>query len=65
MRPNGISDLKSKSVLKNLRKKSFAASVDRNEIKLGSDLIKKDLDAHIDFIIEVLKKNSKALELKT
>ena len=30
VRPNGISDLKSKSVLKNLRKKSFAASVDRN-----------------------------------
>ena len=65
VRPNGISDLKSKSVLKNLRKKSFAASVDRNEIKLGSDLIEKDLDAHIDFIIEVLKKNSNALELKT
>tara|TARA_B110000116_G_C16632984_1_gene489234 strand:- start:109 stop:666 length:558 start_codon:yes stop_codon:yes gene_type:complete len=65
VRPDGITSLKSKSVLKNLRKKSFAASVERDEIYLGSKLINKELKDHIDFIIEALKKNSDILELKT
>ena len=39
VRPNGISDIKAKSVKKSLKKKSFAASVDRNEIKIGVELI--------------------------
>ena len=64
VRPNGVSDLKSKSVLKSLKKKSFAASVDRNEIYHGVDLIGVDLNEHIDFIINVLKENAKTLELK-
>ena len=64
VRPNGVSDLKSKSVLKSLKKKSFAASVDRNEIYHGVDLIGVDLNEHIDFIINVLKENAKILELK-
>jgi predicted hydrolase (HD superfamily) len=65
VRPDGITSLKSKSVLKNLRKKSFAASVDRDEIHFGSKLIDIELGIHIDFIIEVLKKYSDILELKT
>ena len=65
MRPNGISDLVAKSVKKSLKKKSFAASVDRNEIKLGIDLIGIDSDTHINNIINVLEKNAEALELKT
>lgn len=65
VRPNGISDIKAKSVKKSLKKKSFAASVDRNEIKIGVELIHIELDAHIDNIINVLKQNSTILELKT
>ena len=65
VRPDGITSLKSKSVLKNLRKKSFAASVDRDEIYLGHNLIGIELSDHVDFIIEILKENSKILELKT
>ena len=65
VRPNGISDLKAKSVKKSLKKKSFAASVDRNEIKIGVELIHIELDAHIDNIINILKENSTILELKT
>ena len=65
VRPDGITSLKSKSVLKNLRKKSFAASVNRDEIYLGHNLIGIELSDHIDFIIEILKENSKILELKT
>ncbi len=65
VRPNGIKDLTSKSVKKSLKKKSFAASVDRNEIEIGINLIGEDLDTHINNIISVLKKNSLSLELKT
>ena len=65
VRPKGISELKSKSVLKSLKKKSFAASVDRNEIYHGCELINIELKDHIDFIIDVLRKNTELLELKT
>ena len=65
VRPNGISDLKPKSVKKSLKKKSFAASVDRNEIIKGIDLIDYDLDDHISNIINVLKVNADFLELKS
>ena len=65
VRPNGISDLKPKSVKKSLKKKSFAASVDRNEIIKGIDLIDYDLDDHISNIINVLKKHADFLELKS
>ena len=65
VRPKGISELKSKSVLKSLKKKSFAASVDRNEIYHGCELINIELKDHIDFIINVLRKNTELLELKT
>ena len=65
VRPNGISDLKPKSVKKSLKKKSFAASVDRNEIIKGVDLIDYNLDDHISNIINVLKINADFLELKS
>ena len=65
VRPNGITDVKTKSVIKSLRKKSFAASVDRDEIYHGADLIKVDLNDHIDFIIKTLRKKAIDLELKT
>ena len=65
VRPNGISDLKPKSVKKSLKKKSFAASVDREEIAKGIELINFDLDQHISNIIYVLKKNADFLELKS
>ena len=65
VRPYGISDLKPKSVKKSLKKKSFAASVDRDEIMKGIDLIDYDLDDHISNIINVLKINADFLELKS
>ena len=65
VRPNGISDLKPKSVKKSLKKKSFAASVDREEIMKGIELINIDLDEHISNIISVLKDNADILNLKT
>lgn len=63
VRPDGIETLTPKSVKKKLKQKSFAASVDREEIQKGIELFDVDLTEHIQFIIDVLKDNSKELEL--
>lgn len=56
MRPNGFSDMKVKSVRKKLKDKRFAENVPREDIKKGADLIHKELAEHIQFLIEVFKK---------
>ena len=53
MRPNGFKDMKVKSVKKKLNDKRFAASVNRADIQLGAELIKKKLEEHINFLILV------------
>lgn len=55
MRPNGFSDMKVKSVKKKLKDKRFAANVPREDIEKGADLIGKDLNEHIQFLIGVFK----------
>lgn len=57
VRPDGITSLEVKSVVKKLKDKGFAAKVDRNEVYKGVELIGIDLPEHISFIIEVLRKN--------
>jgi predicted hydrolase (HD superfamily) len=57
VRPDGITSLETKSVLKKLKDKGFAAKVDRDEVHKGVELLGVDLAEHISFIIEVLKKN--------
>jgi len=56
MRPNGFSDMKSKSIKKKIKDKSFAANVSRDDIRQGFELIGKTPDEHISFLIEVFKK---------
>lgn len=63
VRPDKINGLKSKSVLKKLKQKSFAASVDRDEVKFGVEIFEVDLAKHIDFIIQVLQQNKSILNL--
>jgi lysyl-tRNA synthetase class 2 len=55
MRPTGFSDMEVKSVKKKLKDKSFAANVSRDDIQKGFELIGKDPDEHIAFLIEVFK----------
>lgn len=55
VRPTGIDDMPVKSVKKKLKDKHFAASVDRNEVYTGVELLGRGLDEHIQFIIDVLK----------
>jgi predicted hydrolase (HD superfamily) len=61
VRPDGIATLETKSVIKKLKDKSFAAKVERDEIAKGVELMGVDLHEHIAFIINVLKKNKEEL----
>ena len=63
MRPTKIVGMKAKSVTKKLKTKTFAASVDREEVRLGAKLIGWELNDLINFIIAVLEKNKEELEL--
>ena len=61
VRPDGISTLEPKSVIKKLKDKGFAAKVERDEVYKGAELFGVDLTEHIAFIIEVLKNNKQEL----
>lgn len=61
VRPEGISSLETKSVIKKLKDKSFAAKVERDEVYKGVELLGVELTEHISFIIEVLKCNKEEL----
>ena len=63
VRPEGIETLTPKSVKKKLKQKSFAASVDREEIQKGLELFEVSLDEHLQLIIEVLKANKDELNI--
>ncbi|HEY0742304.1 MAG TPA: HD domain-containing protein [Chryseosolibacter sp.] len=61
VRPDGIATLEPKSVIKRLKDKNFAAKVDREEVHKGAELLGVDLTEHIQFIIDVLRKNKEEL----
>lgn len=63
VRPDGITSLEPKSVIKKLKDKGFAAKVDREEVYKGVELMGVDLAEHIAFIIEVLRKNREELKI--
>lgn len=61
VRPEGIATLESKSVIKKLKDKGFAAKVERDEVYKGTEILGVELAEHITFIIEVLKKHKSEL----
>ena len=61
IRPDGITSLEPKSVIKKLKDKGFAAKVDREEVYKGAELFGVDLTEHIAFILEVLRQNKAEL----
>jgi predicted hydrolase (HD superfamily) len=63
VRPDGITSLETKSVVKKLKDKGFAAKVDREEVYKGTELLGVDLNDHISFIIDVLRKNRQELAI--
>jgi predicted hydrolase (HD superfamily) len=63
VRPDGISTLEPKSVIKKLKDKGFAAKVERDEVYKGAELLGVDLQEHIAFIIDVLKTHREELSI--
>lgn len=61
VRPDGISTLETKSVIKKLKDKGFAAKVERDEVYKGTELLGIELVDHISFIINVLRNNKEEL----
>lgn len=61
VRPDGITSLEPRSVVKKLKDKSFAAKVERDEVYKGAELLGVELNEHIAFIIAVLKENKEEL----
>ncbi len=64
VRPDGIYTLTPKSVKKKLKDKSFAAKVDRDEVKAGVEMLGVDLGEHIQFVIGALKPHAAELGLE-
>ena len=63
VRPEGLEGLKAKSVKKKMKQKSFAASVNREDIVKGAEELGVDLDEHIDFVVAALRENADSLGL--
>jgi predicted hydrolase (HD superfamily) len=63
VRPEGISTLEVKSVIKKLKDKGFAAKVERDEVCKGAELFGVELSEHIAFIIDVLKQHKEELAI--
>lgn len=61
VRPGGVTTLEPKSVVKRLKDKRFAASVDRTEVRAGAELLGVDLADHIAFVIDALRPHAAEL----
>ncbi len=63
VRPERLEGLKAKSVRKKMKQKSFAASVNREDITSGAGELGVDLNEHIDFVVAALQERADALGL--
>jgi putative nucleotidyltransferase with HDIG domain len=63
VRPTGIHGLSPKSVKKKLKQPSFAAAVDRNEVRRGADELGVDFDEHVAFVIAAMEERADELGL--
>lgn len=54
VRPEGIRGMEAKSVLKKMKQKSFAAAVNRDDIRRGADDLGVELEAHVQTCIEAV-----------
>ena len=64
VRPNGVDDLKPKSVRKKLKDKAFAAGVSREEVARGVELIGLDRNEHIQNVIDGLRARAEVLGIR-
>ena len=61
MRPEGLENMKAKSVRKKMKQKSFAAAVNRDDIVRGAEELGVDLNEHIEFVASALRERSDEL----
>ena len=55
VRPSRLEGLKPKSVKKKMRQASFAAAINRDDIRTGAEELGVDLDEHVAFVIEAMQ----------
>jgi putative nucleotidyltransferase with HDIG domain len=63
VRPTGIEGMTPKSVKKKLKQPSFAAAVDRDEVRAAAEDLGEDFDEHLAFVIAALEPRSVELGL--
>lgn len=63
VRPTGIEGMTPKSVRKKLKQPSFAAGVNRDEVRQGAEELGVDFDQHVAFVIEAMSERSETLGL--
>jgi putative nucleotidyltransferase with HDIG domain len=63
VRPEGIHGLTPKSVKKKLKQPSFAAAVNRDEVRGGAEQLGIDFDEHVAFIVAALEARAEELGL--
>jgi len=64
VRPSGIHGLAPKSVKKKLKQPSFAAGVNRDEVRAGAEELGVDFDEHVAFVIAAMEERAGELGLE-
>ena len=54
VRPDGMKGMKASSVIKKLKQKSFAAAVNRDDIRRGVEDLELDFQEHIQFVVDAI-----------
>jgi putative nucleotidyltransferase with HDIG domain len=63
VRPTGLEGLTPKSVKKKMKQPSFAAAVDRDELRQGAEELGEDFDEHVAFVIAAMQPRAAELGL--
>jgi putative nucleotidyltransferase with HDIG domain len=61
VRPQGLEGLTAKSVKKKLKQPSFAAAVNRDEVRAGAEELGVDFDEHVAFVVAALTERADEL----
>jgi len=63
VRPTKLEGLTPKSVKKKMKQPSFAAAVDRDELRQGAEELGEDFDQHVAFVIAAMQPRAEELGL--
>src|SRR5215213_9102881 len=63
VRPDGVHGMTPKSVKKKLKQPSFAAGVNRNEVREGAEELGEEFDEHVAFVIGAMEERADELGL--